>query len=425
MRLLIIGAFTPANLGDGAIVSQMIVEAKRVFGEDCDILVSATDPEAFRDLLGIDAHGRLLEWSPLGTWRARIGWLTRTATTALSLWIAARRGRSALERLASSSQLPAGTQRALAEMLSSDLVLSVGGGYLADPYRKQFPFWYLEHLCVHAAGAPLVFFSQSLGPANKWLSRYFLPKSLALSSAFITRDQSSADWLRRLGTAPGTDAVCADVALTAPRVAAASHDYRTLGVSLLKWVNFAGEQAASHNAYLDAVEAALIERLTADSDLRVRLYATNRALGRNVMDDVAVCREMLDRIRCAGHGDRCSVAPWTADTATYCSDVSACDLLIASRMHSAVLALSQDVAVVGIAYEEKMCGLLTLFGLGDHCVSIEEPEAIGDTISRAWTARESIRATVHARLPELQLNASSAMDLCSRVFEQSIGARPA
>jgi len=418
LRLLVIGAFTPANLGDGAIVTRMVSEAERVFGPECRVSVSATDPDAFHSLLGIDAHGRLIDWSPLGTWPARLSWLARTFVTASSLWVAALGGRRALERLSHADRLPASSQRALAEILNADLVLSAGGGYLADPYQRQFPFWYLEHLCVHSAGAPLVFFSQSFGPADKWLSKFFLRRSLGVASGFISRDRLSFERLERLVANQPNTTVCADVALTAPLVAPVEREYRTIGVSLLKWVNFSASQAVSHEAYLHSVHEAVVSCLNAESDLHVRLYATNHGLGRNAMDDVAVCEDMRNRLALSGFADRCHVADWTADVASFCSDVASCELLVASRMHSAVLALSQGVPVVGIAYEEKMFGLLELFGLDEHCVPIETPDAFGGIISAGWSARSATRKTVRDALPSLRDNAAYAMEFCSQIKEQ-------
>lgn len=423
MRLLLIGAFTPANLGDGAIVSQMIAETKRVFGEQCTVTVSATDPEAFKQLIGIDSHGRLIDWSPLGTWPARLKWLASTARTAVPVWLTARRGRTALERLVAAGKLPISTQQALEEILLADLVISVGGGYLSDPYRRQFPFWFLEHLCAHVSGAPLVFFSQSFGPTDKWISKFFLRKSLALSSAFIARDEVSADRFRRLTTRPTTITVCADVALLAPVVEPVEHRHRTIGISLLRWANYTGNQEDSHAAYVEAVRSAIAVLLLAEPDLHVRLYATNCGVGRNAMDDVAVCREMQASLSSSGLAERCTVAPWTADVATYCSDVAGCELLVASRMHSAVLAITQGVPVMGIAYEEKMFGLLEMLGTADHCVRIDEPKAIELGIAGAWRSRHLIRVTSKDRLPELRRSASEAMELCRQVYDLQIGTK--
>lgn len=414
MRVHIIGAFTPANLGDGAIVLRMIDESRRVFGDDSHVTLSATDPEAFRSLLGVAADERPLVWVPLGTWAARTRWILRNATTATLLWTAASFGRPGIKLASTSRLLPSSARTALKNLLEAELVLAAGGGYLSDPYRKQFPFWYLEYKCARAAGAKLIFFSQSFGPATKRLSRYFLSRSLRCASLFIARDQLSAANIREFGT-PVPLATCPDVALTTERVQPMDHGGPVIGVSLLRWANFHGDAAGSHDAYMNAVQRALESLLSSDAHLGVRLYATNSMIGRNAMDDVSVCVEMHSRLERAGLGDRCTTVPWTAQPAEFSADVGGCELLIASRMHSAVLALAQGTPVAGIAYEEKMVGLLDMFGLGDHTVSIEDPEGIGAMIQRAWAATAAMRSTVVDRLLAVQTDAGRAMELCSDV----------
>ncbi len=420
VRVHVIGAFTPANLGDGAIISRMINEAQRVFGSGTEVTISATDPRAFEDLIGVPAGDRLLVWSPLGSWRARLKWLASRTPTMIRLWLAARSGRDALVRASESDSLPSETRAALCDILRADVVLAAGGGYLADLYRKQFPFWYLEYVCTRASGTPLIFFSQSFGPAEKLTSRFFLTRSLGLCSAFIARDNLSAARVRKLVPKVRSVIVCPDVAFTTPRAARMSHTSPTLGVSLLRWANYEGDHEASHLAYLEALLTAIDSLLRQEPDLHVRLYATNHAVGRNVMDDVAVCEGMRARLAAAGWAERCSIAQWTPHPEEFAADVAGCELLVASRMHAAVLALTQNVPVAGIAYEEKMTGMLGLFGLEKYSSSIEDPVGIEALVRCAWDARSSIRDTVSMRLPTIQADARSAMTACKDVVDSTL-----
>ena len=423
MRVLIIHAYSPANLGDGAIVLAMISEARRLFGGSVEVAVSATDAEAFVRFLGIRSHGKLLPWRAMGSTARRAMWLARNLPTAALLWWGSGGGRDRLASLARSRFLPAGTRQAVSAYLSADLVLAAGGGYLGDAYRRQLPFWHLEYRCAGAAGVPLVFFSQSVGSTRARITRVFLRKAVERSALFIARDQPSVDRLRSLGFFGSRVTVCPDAALLmeAPTVGviAPGRNAPCVGVSLMKWMNFRGDHELGHAAYLDGMQGALEGLLVLNPGLRVRLYATNIAFGVNPMDDVAVVAEMHRRLSDGGFSDRCKTVEWTPSPDVFMRDVSQCDLFIATRMHSAILALNAGVPVAGVAYEEKVRGLLDMFDLGEFVADIEEPEAIADLVSKAFDRRGELREKVARAAPGVRAQAARAMGLAARAAASS------
>jgi colanic acid/amylovoran biosynthesis protein len=417
MNILIIHAYSPANLGDGAILLAMISEARRVFGEDVVVDVSATDPAAFEAVLGVKAHGRLLPWHSMGGRTARLGWLVQNLLSIVLLWWGSGDGRRRLARLTTTSLLPAGTRAAVAAYMRADLVLAAGGGYLGDSYRRQLPFWHLEYRCAGAAGVPLVFFTQSVGASRHIVTRVFLRKALRRCALFIARDRASVENLDALGSFTGKLALAPDVALLlGPPASDPLNQGRTdpcVGVSLMNWANFQGGRETGHRAYLAGMERALDALLVRHPGLRVRLYPTNAPVGANPMDDVAVVVEMRDRLSKRGFADRCVAVEWTPHPNDFMRDVSQCDLFIATRMHAAVLALNAGVPVAGVAYEEKMRGLLEMFELGEYVADIEVPDAIPDLVSRAYDRRVESQRIVARVGPDVRARASRAMDLAA------------
>jgi colanic acid/amylovoran biosynthesis protein len=401
MRILIIQAYTPANMGDGAILLSMQKEARRVFGDDVEVHVAALDPEAYAEHLGVIAHGQLLPWK-------------------LTIFWGTSGGRYRLERAARSTILPAQTRVTLQAYLNADLVLAAGGGYLADYYRRQFPFWHLDYRCATAAGVPFVFFSQGFGPAETWVSKLFLAKALRRSRLFIGRDHLSIERLERFGADMSKVAMCPDVALLHVDLpeGAGRVPEPTLGMSLLRWANYLRDVDGQHLTYMDAVQSAVSDLLAENDGTRLQIQSTNSALGPNAMDDISVADDMAARLTKAGFGPRLENIPWTADPIAFATSASRCELFLASRMHSAVLNLVAGVPVVGIAYEEKMRGLMTMFGLEEFVVDIENPEALPETLKRAWDQREELRARVAERMPKVAREAERAMELCASIVDR-------
>ncbi|MBE0416984.1 MAG: polysaccharide pyruvyl transferase family protein [Coriobacteriia bacterium] len=418
MRLLFINAYSPMNLGDGAIVLRMLDEARRVFGGDVEIIVSATEPEPFLQL-GIAAMPRPIQWRPLGSPLRRLAWLLRALPDALLLALGSAAGRPQLARVARSRLLSPSASGFLQAMLRADLVIATGGGYLADYYARQFPFWHLQYRCARAAGVPLVFFSQSIGPLTRRIPRLWVSAALGHSETFCARDESSALLAERLGARRVVRTL--DVALLseAPPALSPGKDPHTLGISLVRWPNLQGDPIGRQARYLDAAERAV--RLVHESDpqLSVLLFSTNKRSEANVADDVSVAEEMRERL--AAEGVSCELVPWTPLPEEFCSAVGRCSLFVASRMHSAVLAACAGVPVVGVAYEPKLSGLLSALGFGALVVPMEAPDALPGIVSEAWRERDSLAARLPEAMRKARLLAQGAMEACAEV----LGVRPA
>jgi polysaccharide pyruvyl transferase WcaK-like protein len=138
------------------------------------------------------------------------------------------------------------------------------------------------------------------------------------------------------------------------------------------------------------------------------------------MDDVAVVVEMRRRLADSGFGERCVAVDWTPIPEDFMRDVSGCDLFVATRMHSAILALNAGVPVVGVAYEEKMRGLLETFDLGDLVVDVESPERIVDVVRSGYARRADLRQVIAKAGPAIRLQASLAMELAARSVTVSV-----
>lgn len=80
------------------------------------------------------------------------------------------------------------------------------------------------------------------------------------------------------------------------------------------------------------------------------------------------------------------------------------DLLIASRFHSLVFALSQGVPVLALGWSHKYRELLRSFGLEDFVVEHDrlDTNSVLSLVERAWERREESRRLILETVPQLQ-----------------------
>lgn len=84
--------------------------------------------------------------------------------------------------------------------------------------------------------------------------------------------------------------------------------------------------------------------------------------------------------------------------------IGACELLIGSRFHSLVAALSQRVPVVAIGWSHKYSELLELFGMRDALLDVSAGDSAerGEYVMRAWQQRLEHSDLIGAVLPTIQ-----------------------
>jgi colanic acid/amylovoran biosynthesis protein len=89
------------------------------------------------------------------------------------------------------------------------------------------------------------------------------------------------------------------------------------------------------------------------------------------------------------------------------------DLLIGTRMHSNIFALSAGVPVIAIAYQLKTSGIMQMLDLGQWTVRIEQvqPETISKMVEDIWGQRDIIRNHLHSLLPSLKNQVNETYNL--------------
>ncbi|NWG00233.1 MAG: polysaccharide pyruvyl transferase family protein [Thermoanaerobaculaceae bacterium] len=363
MRVVLLNTHSVLNSGDAAIVVAEIELLRELLG---DVQITATsrtpqqDAAFFREL-------RATVLPPL--------------LPAPSVW------RTVGEQLAGCMGNLAALhmkRRLVHAIARADLVISSGGGYFFSN-RKLLPgpmFWqaYGHVFVAQRLGKRVLFAPQSFGPFADPLSVKLVRRLLQHPRvvAVLVREASSLELLRALpaNAALGKRiALCPDLAFVFPspvpssvRPDGARGRAPVLGVTVREW-SFpecsAAERDRKRAAYLHAVtEACLAFHRSQQGSICILPQA--RGPGR-FEDDRAMARELHHRLVSAIPAAHVTLAELAPDLPPQgvLRLVAGTDLLLATRLHSAIFACLAGRPFLAIGYQPKTAGIMSMLGLED------------------------------------------------------------
>lgn len=314
--------------------------------------------------------------------------------------------------------------RALAD---ADLVVSSGGTYWVPAYWLGPRL--LEFDVLHALGQPYALYTQSVGPLDASMPTDKLARIFRESRVTLLRDARSK--IEVEAVAPGArTSVRADAAFAladAETLAAAPGrewpTSPTVAVSVRDWPHFRkGPSDTGMERYRQSV-AAGVARLVREHGASVRFLSTCQGTPGYRYDDsataLAVYAHLPDDVRPRVEVDREQHSPLGVLEA-----YGACDLVVATRMHAAILALCAGTPVLPIAYQFKTEELFGRLGLVDWVTDIETmtPEGFAETASRVVAAIPEARAAMFAGVETMRADAMEAGALVAEAFADRIAA---
>lgn len=363
MKAVITNA-VPLNTGDAAILRATVAILRNafpgievaVYGEQTETAATLYPETEFRRSL----YGQLDDWA-----QGR-----RRKLAAAALLFVAWASRFAFgARLA--AMLPPSLRASLDEYRSADLVVSSGGTYLVPHYRlmpKLFDF-----LVTLALGRPLVLFTQSLGPFNGFWRRMLLRPILSRATLILVRDDRSRGHLRGLGVPAERIRVCADAAFAlsrrGPRQAPASNGLR-IAVSVRDWPHFTNLRSQQGMAQFADAMVALVQMLVDKFGADVTFLSTCQGIPEYWTDDSRLARAIEERLTGVARS-RVRVDARFHTPEALRDRYAGFDVVIATRMHAAILALCAGTPVMPLAYEFKTAELFGRLGFAGMVPSIE------------------------------------------------------
>jgi colanic acid/amylovoran biosynthesis protein len=134
-------------------------------------------------------------------------------------------------------------------------------------------------------------------------------------------------------------------------------------------------------------------------------------------NDVQVALQVLERIK---NKDKAVVlkddlSPYALQTL-----YEQFEVVIGTRMHANILAMTVFTPVVAIAYEHKTFGIMSMLGLNDFALPIDDmKDMLWPLTRRVWQERQQIKSHLKENIPDIRKKTVRAAGL----LEEFIGVR--
>lgn len=369
-HLLIVNAYSARNAGDAAIN----VATDRLLRSVGNVTLSsryAAEDRAFYSDLGIPVSGAVI---PFGVRGGMADWLRVVAlvaavAVAFLLAFASRLSRQAAVRVSRCASFDG-----MAALLSADVVVMCGGGYLYS--ARRWVNLTLAHVALTSAviritGTPMVMMPQSIGPTRRRLDRAMVRIALGSVPVVVARDADSVRDAAFLGLKrpivlmPDVGFALADPSRSTRASAPSDTGDRPLFVLVCmdwSWARAVDDRAM--DKYIDRLVdlAAMLEE-------RGDVCATGMSsVASHGQDDFEVVAELTRRARYR------QVEVVAAHDKSYAGTMAllrSATVVVGTRLHSCILAMAQGTPAIALGYQPKSHGTYELLKLPELCFDVE------------------------------------------------------
>lgn len=334
-RILISGYYGFNNSGDDAILKAIVTDLKRL-DNSIEITALSNNPSATEQVYGIHAVNRF------------------------------------------------NTKEVIEAIKNCNLLISGGGSLLQDVTSTRSLLYYIALMKLgKVCNKPIMVYANGIGPINKKINR-IITRNILNKVDFITlRDRDSEEFVKELKVKNKNIRVTADPVFTLEASddslvdeifvkEGVPLDKPLVGVSIRNWTN----------------EEKLIDTLSDAIEYIISNYDANVVLvPMHYPEDLPISMKLLDKVnnkRCTVISDRYSVEDIMAIIKRF-------EMIIAMRLHSLIYAATQNVPMVGIAYDPKIEGFLKFIEVNKMC-TIEDIDYLQliKYIDYVWESRESL-----------------------------------
>jgi len=93
-----------------------------------------------------------------------------------------------------------------------------------------------------------------------------------------------------------------------------------------------------------------------------------------------------------------------------------CDLVIAMRLHAAILAINSATPMIALSYDPKVQSLMKENGLEAFVLSLNDHDQMGEYLGRAWRERESTTKHIQSILPSMRIQAEKNAEIAIQLL---------
>lgn len=281
----------------------------------------------------------------------------------------------------------AGVWSFAAALKRGDLLMLGGGSLLQDGEPRIVPFWLSRAAAARARGCTVVFHAQGVGPLNTALGKSLVRLVVPATARLVTvRDPASAELLRF-----ARPQLVADPALALPELCAAKKQGSQVVVALRKW-KYGREK---EHELLWA-----LQKLASERGLKYAFLAMHQP------DDLAMAEQYAQF--CNG------TVLVSRGLGELREQLARAEMVIAMRLHGAVLATGVGTPVVGLSYDPKVAAYFETMGIGDASVPWGGHFDMNGFVALAgkvYEQREQQAAHLGAIMPGLRKRALQSVDL--------------
>lgn len=423
MKVLVVNAFVREDAGDAALLGVLIDQIEAVF-PGCEVRIASLEDPQERPTFG---HARNVGSARRYSANEEIPRSLRGARKALVAAIGRTwfRGPRAIYPILR-RVLPSEVAAELAAIAESDLIVSVGGGYLnGQPGLAGdlavactlFPIQVAERL-----GKAVVFAPQSFGPFGSDRQRKAVREALERASLVLSREETSVALLGAIGLNPGGVRQTVDSAFAfRPSPPGGLRERLSLppdevlvGLTARHWL-----AAEAQGRY----ERALVE--TVDH--------IQRTPGRRVVLIPQVTAPLEgedDRIVERRIAEQCDPGrlPLTLEERNDHQDLKAVyadlDYLIGTRFHSVIFGLTSNIPSIAIEYHHKTSGIMKDLDLSRWVVKIEKVTGVQliALFDQLVEQRDGYREHLDRVLPAYRDRANEVAGMIREAYEGHLAA---
>ena len=271
--------------------------------------------------------------------------------------------------------------KSLRAVSRTDMLVVAGTGIVADymcgPLGWPYDIFKLATLAV-LCRVKLAFLSVGVGPIRHPLSRWFLKTSLALAHHRSYRDETSKQYLQKIGFNTDRDCVYPDVVFGLSQGNLVSGvqagQRRVVGLGLKDYVTERPEPKAFRE-YLDTMAAFV-------SWLQGHGYGVRLLIG-DIQYDTRVIEEFVELLKSRNIPTDAPllISEPALTVKELLHQIGETEAVISPRYHNLVMALMQNKPVIALSDHVKLDSLVTDFGLAQYHVPLRNLSP-DDLISR-------------------------------------------